>query len=138
MSTTVTENEQVAVAPFAAVTPNEFVVTPTGNEDPLAPPAICVVVAPEQLSVPFGAEYVTLAAQSPGAALVVIFAGQVIVGSWLSTTVTVKEQVVEAPFAAVTLKVLVVTPTGKDAPLGAPVTRLNVAPGQLSAIVGVA
>ena len=59
-----------------------------------------------------------------------------IAGAWLSTTVTEKEHVEVAPFAAVTLYVLLVTPTGNDAPLGAPATRLNVAPGQLSAIVG--
>jgi hypothetical protein len=55
ISFTVTVNEQVAVLPPASVTLNVFVVTPTGNVDPLARPAIRVVTEPEQLSVPTGA-----------------------------------------------------------------------------------
>ena len=56
LSTTVTENEHVEVAPFAAVTLYVLVVMPTGKDAPLGAPAICVVVAPVQLSVPFGAK----------------------------------------------------------------------------------
>ena len=41
-----------------------------------------------------------------------IFPGQIITGDWLSETVTVKEQVDEWADPSVTLKVLVVTPTG--------------------------
>ena len=55
VSFTVTVNEQAAVLPPASVTLKVFVVTPTGNVDPLARPAICVVTEPEQLSVPTGA-----------------------------------------------------------------------------------
>ena len=47
-------------------------------------------------------------------------AGQVIVGAWLSTTVTVKEQVAVLPATSVAVKVLVVEPTGKLDPLGKP------------------
>ena len=49
-----------------------------------------------------------------------MFAGQVIVGTCVSDTVTVKEQVAELPAPSVTLNVLVVTPTGNDEPEGKP------------------
>ena len=68
----------------------------------------------------------------PAVALTLIFAGQVMVGGWLSTTVTVKEQLAVAALAAVTVKVLVVTPTGKLAPEAKPAVCAVVAPGQLS------
>ena len=55
LSVTVTVNEQVAVALFAAVTTKVFVVVPTGNVEPLANPAVLTVFAPGQLSVPVGA-----------------------------------------------------------------------------------
>ena len=45
-----------------------------------------------------------------------IFAGQVIVGSCVSFTVTVKAQVAVLLAPSVTMNVLVVTPTGNDAP----------------------
>ena len=48
------------------------------------------------------------------------FAGQVIVGAWVSFTVTVKAQVALLFAASVTLKVLVVTPTGNEAPEAEP------------------
>jgi hypothetical protein len=47
-------------------------------------------------------------------------AGQFITGGWLSTTVTVKLQDADAPLAAVTLNVLVVTPTGNIDPEAKP------------------
>ena len=56
----------------------------------------------------------------------------------MSMTVTVKEHVAVAPLASVTLKVLVVVPTGNDAPLANPPTTETTAPGQLSEPVGVA
>ena len=59
MSTTVTVNEQVAVLPNASVTRKVFVVVPIGKVAPLAKPAVCVVVAPGQLSEPTGAVNVT-------------------------------------------------------------------------------
>jgi hypothetical protein len=58
-------------------------------------------------------------------------------GASLSTTVTVKEQVAVPP-PAVTTKVLVVTPTGKLAPLAKPAVWLVDAPGQLSVPTGAA
>ena len=54
----------------------------------------------------------------------------------MSTTVTVKEQVVVVPEASVTRKVFVVTPTGKVAPLARPTICVVVAPGQLSVPTG--
>ena len=44
VSLTVTVNPQVAVLPLASVTRNTFVVVPLGNADPLASPAVCIVV----------------------------------------------------------------------------------------------
>jgi len=68
--------------------------------------------------------------------LTVILDGQVIDGAWLSFTVTVKLQVLVFPVASVTLKVLVVVPTGKVAPLANPAVWVVVAPLQLSVPVG--
>ena len=62
--------------------------------------------------------------------------GQVIVGAWLSVTVTVNVQEAVWPFEAVTTKVFVVTPTGNAAPLAKPVVCAVVAPEQLSVPVG--
>jgi hypothetical protein len=70
--------------------------------------------------------------------LTVISAGQVMVGSSLSITVTSKLQVAVFPLPSVTTKVLVVVPTGNALPLGNPAVWVRVAPGQLSAVVGVA
>ena len=49
-----------------------------------------------------------------------MFAGQVIVGACVSFTVTVKAQVALLFAASVTLNVLVVTPTGNEAPEAEP------------------
>ena len=68
-------------------------------------------------------------------AVALMLAGQLITGAWLSTTVTVKEQVAVPP-PAVTTKVFVETPTGKLAPLARPAAWLVVAPGQLSVPTG--
>jgi len=54
LSITVTVKLQLFVLPAASVTLNVFVVVPTGNVVPLANPAVCVVAAPVQLSVPTG------------------------------------------------------------------------------------
>ena len=55
VSLTVTVKEQAFVLPAPSVTWNVFVVVPFGKTEPLASPAICVVIAPGQLSVPTGA-----------------------------------------------------------------------------------
>ena len=57
--------EHVAVFPEASVTLKVLVVTPTGNVEPLGRPLVCVVVCPEQLSVPTGAVYVIAFPQIP-------------------------------------------------------------------------
>jgi hypothetical protein len=55
-------------------------------------------------------------------AFTVILVGQEIVGSTLSETVTVKLHVAVCPLLAVTIKVLIVTPIGKDDPDDRPET----------------
>ena len=82
-ATTVTVNEQVPVWPLL-LTENVFVVVPKGKTEPLGKPAVCVVTEPEQLSVPTGAVYVTVAPQVPAAVFTEILLGQVIAGAILS------------------------------------------------------
>ena len=53
----------------------------------------------------------------PGAALTVRFAGQVMLGGWLSSTVTVKMHVLPLPLLSRAVLVTVVVPTGKAKPL---------------------
>jgi len=65
----------------------------------------------------------------------VTFAGQVIVGGWVSLTVTVNLQLAGLPEASLTLQLTVVVPSGKNEPddgvhIGAP------ALAQLSLTVG--
>jgi hypothetical protein len=57
-------------------------------------------------------------------------------GFWLSVTVTVKLHVVKRPAVSVTLKVLVVVPTGKFDPLPSPPVCTKDATAQLSPVVG--
>ena len=49
-----------------------------------------------------------------------MLAGQVMVGNWVSFTVTVNWQVDVAPAPSVALRAMVVVPTGKVAPLPVP------------------
>ena len=129
--------EHVAVFPTASVTLNVLVVTPTGNVLPLARPAICVVVGPEQLSVPTGAEYVATLLHIPIVLFSVWFDGQVICGNSVSLIVIVKEHVAVFPAASVTLNVLVVVPTGNVEPLDRPAVWVVVWPAQLTVPMGV-
>ena len=78
MSNTVTVKLQVAVFPCASVAVLVTVVVPTANGLPLA--GALLTVTPGQLSAAV-TENVTLLRQTPGAALTVKFAGQVIDGS---------------------------------------------------------
>ena len=66
-----------------------------------------------------------------------MFAGQVIVGSCVSVTVTVNAQVAVLLAPSVTLNVLVVTPTGNDAPEAKPAVWIVLGPEQLSVPTGV-
>ena len=78
-----------------------------------------------------------MAAHWPTALFTLMLLGQVIVGTWLSLTVTVKEQVAVLPLASVTRKTLVVTPTGKLEPLARPAVCVVLLPAQLSEPTGV-
>lgn len=89
---------------------------PNGNVLPDGSPLINVMLGAVQLSLALIEPYVTTAVQSPGAVLAVTFAGQLITGAWLSTTVTVNEHVAVLPAASVALNATAVTPTGKDEP----------------------
>jgi hypothetical protein len=93
LSIIVTVEEQDAVLPAASVALNVIVDIPTGNVAPLAKPEGCVMVA-EQLSVADGEPKVTIAPQTPKSVFLLRGVGQVICGAILSTTVTVKLQVV--------------------------------------------
>ena len=64
----------------------------------------------------------------------VCVAGQVIVGAWLSVTVTVNEHVVVRPLAAVAKNVLVVVPTGKAEPEGKPAVCVVITLEQLPGV----
>src|SRR5260370_4421908 len=61
-------------------------------------------------------------------------AGQAMLGGSMSRPVTVNEQLAVLPVASVAVQVTVVTPFGKDEPLGGLHTTLT--PGQLSVTVG--
>jgi hypothetical protein len=89
-SLTVTVNEQFAVRLLESVTVQFTVVVPFGKEDPEAGTQVGVI-AP-QLSVAVTVKIVT-ALHRLESVFLVIFAGQVITGGWLSFTVTVKVQV---------------------------------------------
>jgi hypothetical protein len=70
----------------------------------------------------------------PGSVEVTTFAGQVMVGFWVSLTVTVNEQLAVLPEASVAVQVTVLVPFANVEPLAG--EQLLVVPGQLS--VGVA
>jgi hypothetical protein len=91
LSITVTVNEHTDVFPIASVAVYEILVTPIGNEDPLAGPAVCVMVtAPGQLSLAVGAGHVTVALHAPGVLLTTMLAGQLVnPGPAASVTLTV-------------------------------------------------
>ena len=111
------------------------VVVPTVKLEPEA--GVQVTVAPGQLSVTVGLVKVTVAAQVPvAAAMLVMFDGQApSTGSWVSLTVTVKVQGADIlPEASVALQLTVVVPTGKLLPEAG--VQATVAFGQLSETVG--
>ena len=74
----------------------------------------------------------------PGSVLRVWLAGQVMVGRWVSFTVTVKVHRLVRPAPSVTSHTTEVAPFGKGEPLGRlGGTGAALAPGQLSEYVGV-
>src|SRR5436305_4696583 len=92
LSRTVTVKLHAAVLPAASLTTNVLVVTPSGNNEPLARPAVCAVLEPGQLSVPTGEVESTHASPAVTSVFRVMSAAQKITGAWLSRTVTVKLQ----------------------------------------------
>src|SRR5437764_13429218 len=107
VSFAVTVKVQVLVLPEASVAVQVTVVVPLAKLEPEAGEQL--VVTPGQLSLAVGLK-VTVCAQVPGAGLVKIFAGQVIVGFSVSFTVTVKVQVLVLLEASVAVQVTVVVP----------------------------
>ena len=102
----------MAVLPEASVAVQVTVVVPTGKTEPEA--GVQDVVTPGQLSDAVG-EKVTVRLDAGGqvaAAATKMLAGQVIVGGWVSFTLTVNVQL--GP--AVEVHVTVVVPTGKNEP----------------------
>src|SRR5258708_30531410 len=82
-----------------------------------------------QLSLAVGVPRTTpVAKHTPGFALTVTSAGQVMVGGWVSRTVTVKMHWPMLPLLSVAVLVTVVTPTGKAEPLAGTLTRLVTLP----------
>ena len=129
---TVTVKEQVALLLAVSVAVQATEVTPLAKLEPLG--GTQATVTPGQLSEAVAVN-VTLLAQEPGAVLTVRFAGQVMAGSWVSLTVTVKEQVALLLAVSVAVQVTVVTPLAKLEPLGG--VQATVTPGQLSVAVAV-
>src|SRR5689334_1840778 len=102
LSLTVTVNVQVFVRALVSVAVQVTVVVPLTKSVPL--PGLQTKVTPGQLSLATGAK-VTLAVHLPASVLTATFAGQVICGSSVSLTVTVKLQLAELLAASVALQV---------------------------------
>ena len=107
---TVTVKVQVAVLPDASVAVQVTVVVPTGKQDPDG--GLQRTVTPGQLSLAVVVKVTATHGSLTVAVLAVMLAGQVIVGGWVSLTLTVKAQL--GP--AVVVQVTVVVPTGKNEP----------------------
>ena len=133
-SLTVTVNEHCAVFDEASVAVHVTVVTPRAKVAPDA--GEHDTVAPGQLSEAVGVVKFTTAEHCPAAVVVVMFAGHVIVGFWLSTIVTVKVHCPVLLLASVAVQVTVVVPTAKVDP-EAGVHVVAPTPGQLSVAAGV-
>jgi len=116
---TVTVKVQFEALPVESDTVLVTVVVPTGNDEPEDGFDVGLPT-PGQLSLTVGSEKVTTALFCPVAACVVMLAGHVIFGNWLSSTVTSNEQ--EAPVEL--LAVTVVLPFGKKEPLGGEVVSV--------------
>ena len=107
LSFTVTVKEQVEILPWPSLAVAVTVVAPNAKVEPLA--GLYVKVAVPQLSEAVAAK-VTTWVQSPAAAFTLKLAGQVMLGAWLSFTVTVKVQAEVLPEASVAVAVTVVFP----------------------------
>ena len=101
---------QVAVLPDASVAVHVTVVVPSGKHEPEG--GLHATVTPGQLSVATVVKLATAHGLVTVGVVTVTLAGQVIVGGWVSFTVTVKAQL--GPSALV--QVTVVVPFGKKEP----------------------
>src|SRR5213592_5092808 len=117
LSFTVTVKVQSAeLFPLASLAGQVTVVVPFGKVEPLG--GVQVVVEPGQLSLAVVVKLWGADSQLPGAVVVVMLAGQVTVGAWLSLTVTVKVHSAELfPLASAAWQVTMVLPFGKVEPL---------------------
>jgi hypothetical protein len=120
LSITLTVKVQLLLLPLLSHEVLVTVVSPTGNAKPLGGALEVFVTA--QLSVAVTLK-VALLTHTPGAAFTVRFAGQVIAGGCVSSTVTVKEQLLELPLLSRAVLVTVVTPNGKAKPLAGMLVR---------------
>ena len=116
------------IFPEPSVTVQVTVVVPTGN----TVGALFVTEATEQLSAVTGVPRTTPVAVQPVFVFTVTFAGAVIVGNVVSTTVTNWVAVLMFPEPSVTVQVTVVFPNGKV--VGA--LFVTVATEQLSPVIG--
>jgi hypothetical protein len=130
LSLTVTLKLQLAVLPLASVAVQVTVVGPLAKAEPLAGEHRKVV--PGQLSLTTGTNATTWL-HWPGAVLVLMLAGQVMLGGAVSFTVTVKLQLATLPAASVAVQVTVFVPLKKTLPLVG--VQLTVTPEQLSVAV---
>ena len=111
VSFTVTVCVQVCIFPATSLAVQVTVVTPIGKLDG---ELLVTVIVPVQLSDVVGVPKTTpVATHELASATAVTFAGQVIVGFWVSFTVTVCVQVCVFPAASLAVQVTVVTPIGK-------------------------
>ena len=113
LGVTVTVKLQVAALPLPSLAVAVTVVVPIGNVEPEA--GMYERVAVPQLSEAVAAK-VTTALQTPAPAFTEILAGQVMLGAWLSFTVTVNEQVAVFPWPSLAVAVTVVVPKLKIEP----------------------
>jgi hypothetical protein len=132
---TVTVNEQLAVRLLVSVAVQPTVVTPFGKAEPDG--GAHTTPTPGQLSLAVAAK-VTIAVQEFGSEGRTMFAGQAMVGFWVSLTVTVKLQLDWLLELSTTVQFTVVTPFEKAEPDGG--VHVGVKPplggGQLSVTVG--
>ena len=131
VSRTVTVNVHWLLLPELSKTLLVTVLVPKANAEPLAG-TLTMLVTP-QLSVAFTVN-VTLLAQVPAAALTVTFAGQVITGSCVSRTVTVKVHWLLLPALSKVLLVTGVVPTANAEPLAGTLTILVTLPQRSVAV----
>lgn len=130
VSLTLTVNEQLAVRPLASVAVQLTVVTPFGNAVPDG--GLHTTPTPGQLSLAVGAK-VTTAEQVFASVLRTMFDGQLIVGFWVSLTVTVKLQLDELFDPSTTVQFTVVVPFEKAEPEGGVQIGMRPAPPLLAA-----